>query len=960
EAERLAQQSAPLLVEWAERRAASPDPAAGVEAAAAYQCLLWLPQSSRVVVPCGVEVDPWGYAEARLKDLIARRGREVYAAQDALAEQELRLARSTDDAAQLERLLERFGAAKCAVDARWELATRYLQRQLREEGVEVLARFLREHPTDFRVAEARARLATNYVKLGRRAEARRTLGELRAMEPEPRVKGGKRDAVPAGAWVEPLLSELEQGRDERVLRAEEHLAGLRPKLRPAFRARTELDGEPRALADPLDLPPRGDLLVLRREEQVEVLDVRTGQSVKVYEERVGSLLQLGFCGPRLIVGSRSSVNGFLLPEGAGAMPRAAWRWVAPPLDEREELEERDFEDREGQLIREVLPAGERVVVRAVGAVYVLDAASGEQLARLAAPRGRQISVRGGRLYLASAAPVGVQAYALDDLETPLWNYASEERELSGLAWLGNQQLVLLESGLTLTGLRADDGTRAWTVKSPDDWFLGMQASPDGSKLLVRTQTGQERGFTVFGALGQVLWTDRGRDPDGARAALELTELGEDAVYSWRTVGGAGELWANDLTRGTLLWRYKPAGGGAQAPERLVVTPEVVAFGMRSAFSQRVDLSVVGRGTGDLLQALRVPGRRLVGIGVMPAAGRLWVSTDRGLSAFAHLDRADHAERIARLAAQVSLTPGDLDARRDLARALVQGGDTQAGVLVLQQALLGEGLAEGQAGSLLDELAALVEVDTDEHPLTLTIQRQARPPEIDGELHDWWRPWSGTTLLRPSCVQPIQQPAGAEGGRWRGDEDLSGRLYVSYDNEFLYFALDVSDAVLRPYDTESEEWIGDALLIAIDCKGDGGEFVQNDDMLLSLALTLPKKKKNDDEEAEEEEEDNSPAGQYFVRRKEDNSGVVYECAIPWASFRENGVSETDLDPTTGPRRGFRFGFNVIVTDDDGERGAAGPRGALKTLQLTPGVLLHRDKSRLWQGYVPRRFARLLVQ
>jgi len=965
EAERLAQQSATLLVAFAERRAANPEAGAGSEAAAAYQCLLWLPRSSRVRVPCGIEVDPWGYAEARLKQLIVDRGREVYAVQEALAEQELQLARSTDDLEQLKRLLDRFGAARCATNARWDLATRYLQRKLREEAVAVLERFLRESPRDPRVGEAWARLATNYVKLGRRAEARRVLGLLIALEPEPQVKGGRKVALPARAWAQPLLTQLEQGRDPTLLQAEEHLIGLRPRFRSAFRTRTELDDAPRGLVAPLDLPPRDDIVVLQREEQIELLDLRTGQSEKLYEEQVGSLLQTGFCGETLVVGSRSSVNGFLLPNGAGATPRSSWRWVPPEALDGEVEQDDDapplaVELGVATLVREVATAGELVAVRITGAVYLLDASSGEVVQRISAPRVRRITVRGDRLYVLGSSPVGVEAYDLAQAEEPLWRYASEERELTDLAWLGSEQLVLLESGLTLTSLRADDGSKAWSVKSPDDWFLGLQAAPDGAHLLVRSQSGGDRGFTVYGSVGQELWTDGGRTPDGARAALNLTELGESAVYSWRTAGGSGELWANDLERGTLLWRYKPAGGGAQAPDRVLVTPEVVAFGLRSAFSQRVDLSVVGRGTGDLVQALRVPGRRLVGAGVLPIASRIWVSTDRGLCAFAHLDRTEQGEQMARLAAQVSVAPEDLDGRRALARALVQGGDTQGGVEILQQALLSEGLTEAVAGSLLDELAALVEADTDDHPLTLPIQRQARPPVIDGELHDWWRPWSGTTLLHPRHVQPIQQPAGADVGRWRGNEDLSGRLYISYDTDYLYFAVDVSDAVLRPYDTESEEWIGDALLIAIDCKGNGGEFVLDDDMLLSLALTLPKKKKDDEEEEAEEEEDDSPAGQYFVRRKEDNSGVIYECAIPWQSFRDNGVPETDLDPKTGPRKGFRFGFNVIVTDDDGARGASGPLGSLKTLQLTPGVLLHRDKSRLWQGYVPRRFARLLIQ
>ena len=127
-----------------------------------------------------------------------------------------------------------------------------------------------------------------------------------------------------------------------------------------------------------------------------------------------------------------------------------------------------------------------------------------------------------------------------------------------------------------------------------------------------------------------------------------------------------------------------------------------------------------------------------------------------------------------------------------------------------------------------------------------------------------------------------------------------------------------------------------------------------------ALTLPRKKKDEDEQQEGEEDADRPQGTYFVRRKEDGSGAVYEAAIPWALFKEKGVA---LDLDRGPDAGLGFGLDLVLTDDDGERGREGEpgtRGARKSLQLTPGVLLHEEKSRLWQGYVPDRFARLRLE
>jgi hypothetical protein len=148
------------------------------------------------------------------------------------------------------------------------------------------------------------------------------------------------------------------------------------------------------------------------------------------------------------------------------------------------------------------------------------------------------------------------------------------------------------------------------------------------------------------------------------------------------------------------------------------------------------------------------------------------------------------------------------------------------------------------------------------------------------------------------------------------------------------------------------------------------------VLLSLALTLPKKKKDEDKDKkdgqEKDDEAKKPEGKYFVKRKDDGSGAIYEAQVPWGLFKQNGA-------TGEGAVGFTFGFNIVLTDDDGDR--IGPldippgvdpktlpegkregdfRGALKTLQLTPSVLLHERKDRLWQGYIPEYFAKITLR
>jgi hypothetical protein len=294
------------------------------------------------------------------------------------------------------------------------------------------------------------------------------------------------------------------------------------------------------------------------------------------------------------------------------------------------------------------------------------------------------------------------------------------------------------------------------------------------------------------------------------------------------------------------------------------------------------------------------------------------------------------------------------------------------------------LAEGTGADperydrLFAQLAALSEAAIENVRPTYDVRRMPRPPEIDGELNDWWRDWSSVDLTGPRYVVPIQLESGRP-GRWTGPEDLSAKLYMGWDDKYFYFTLDVMDSDLRPYDSEAPKWIGDCLLIAIDTKNDGGFWFAPDDVLLSLALTLPKKKKDEDKDKKDgdAEEKNKPEGKYFVKRKDDGSGAVYEAEIPWSLFVQNGA--VGVDAVKGPPPGFTFGFNVILTDDDGDR--IGPqdippgvdpktlpegkregdfRGALKTLQLTPSVLLHEKKERLWQGYIPEYFAKITLK
>jgi hypothetical protein len=231
--------------------------------------------------------------------------------------------------------------------------------------------------------------------------------------------------------------------------------------------------------------------------------------------------------------------------------------------------------------------------------------------------------------------------------------------------------------------------------------------------------------------------------------------------------------------------------------------------------------------------------------------------------------------------------------------------------------------------------------------SIDVHRVRGPVKVDGVLDDGWTPALAIRRGIDGVFKVDRRRLGGE--EWLSRHDLSATFYFGWDRENFYFAVDARDSIIRPWDRDDEDnWKGDLLLIALDPLGDGGWLARADDVLLSMGLVAPKR--NPTPEEREEEERNKPKGEYFVRRREDDSGAVYEARIPWELFNENG---TNIDAKKGPPDGFSFGLDLVLLDDD----TGG--GTTKTLNLARGLLLGR-RSTLWRGFVPRNFAKMRLK
>lgn len=223
------------------------------------------------------------------------------------------------------------------------------------------------------------------------------------------------------------------------------------------------------------------------------------------------------------------------------------------------------------------------------------------------------------------------------------------------------------------------------------------------------------------------------------------------------------------------------------------------------------------------------------------------------------------------------------------------------------------------------------------------------PIIDGSLDEPWNATQGIPLERPRHVRGLQGP-GEPRIPWQDRADLSGRVFLGWTQEGLHIAVDIDDDNTTSHDRDAKRWVGDCLILVLDTRGDGGVRPRSDDQVLTLAFVPPRPQPVPEEEDVDgtgedpppfsTEDEKEPDGEHIVVRRADGTGAVYEMTIPWA-----GIAEERGEDDSVPWPGMRMRIGIAVTDDDTGNGAT------KYLGLTPGMILHRDLDRIWEGCSP---------
>ncbi|MDD6734852.1 MAG: discoidin domain-containing protein [Clostridiales bacterium] len=191
------------------------------------------------------------------------------------------------------------------------------------------------------------------------------------------------------------------------------------------------------------------------------------------------------------------------------------------------------------------------------------------------------------------------------------------------------------------------------------------------------------------------------------------------------------------------------------------------------------------------------------------------------------------------------------------------------------------------------------------------------PVIDGEISSG--EWDNCQVI---MQQSYRQSS------WEGEDDLSFKIYRKWDEKNFYFAADVTDDVYcQPYQG-TDIWNGDCIQFALDVKRKNGVATDAADYF-EIGLT-----KNNKETFEAwvwiadliVKKERPLTGIDGIVKHTDDGHTIYEVAIPWTFFIENGaVNEYDC-----------FGFAAVVNDNDGKN----RKGWLKYMQ---GIADGKDPS-----------------
>lgn len=292
--------------------------------------------------------------------------------------------------------------------------------------------------------------------------------------------------------------------------------------------------------------------------------------------------------------------------------------------------------------------------------------------------------------------------------------------------------------------------------------------------------------------------------------------------------------------------------------------------------------------------------------------------------------------------------GSSDWRNELDRLLLMRESTRA-IDLLEDTILDHGLSSKDRAAASWHLEGATRQQARTPQSDHEIPRMLVPPVIDGSLDEPWNAQTGLPVDRPRHVRGLQGH-GELLIPWQDRADLSGRIFLGWSTKGLHLAVDIDDDIVVAHQRDTKYWIGDCLVMVLDTLGDGGVRPRKDDQVLTISFMAPRPNPPPPAEGDpagegeealfDDEEEDSPDGEHVVVRRPDGTGSVFEMTIPWHT-----IASMRGDSDSIPWPGMKMRIGIAVTDDDTGKGAT------KYLGLTPGMVLHRNLDRIWEGCSP---------
>jgi outer membrane protein assembly factor BamB len=457
----------------------------------------------------------------------------------------------------------------------------------------------------------------------------------------------------------------------------------------------------------------------------------------------------------------------------------------------------------------------------------------------------------------------------------------------------------------------------------------VAATPDEERIVIFPDRWSMGGkvHCIEAATGNVLWSEKPKCKD-PRFALVRSDL----LVSSRREFNSDRITAQKIRNGAVAWervlRVRPGidavvGSGTR----------LAAYGSRMEFGGwAAQATLLHTVSGAPFVTIRRPGAGLASVAELGET--LLLCSNRGIEAYRVQDEWATAGPLLSMLDAKELPKPDEPQFAELARLLLVHGRRRAAMRLLDAALEAEPPKPKSFVALHRQLMAARQADAVATRTVYEAPPFRRAPNIDGRLSEDWRRDRAAVLTRPRDVEEIQIRAPLR-RFWNGRNDLSAVLYLGWDEKNLYMAVDVRDFVHQVHDFDADVWKGDCLVVSIDPEGNGGYQLRGSDNVFWLGLAAKQRKKPEDDREQ-------LGGEHRVKIKEDESGVVYELALPWSDLA-----------IQRPRAGLRFRLNIMAIDDD----AGGP---MKSVSWTPGMTQNRNKTMMSLGIAPELFGTVILK